>query len=414
MSVTPGATAESPPQPRHRDFAGYLGGSALWMAGVNLQQFLVTWMLVGMLAESGTRVGLAQFLIALPGFALMLFGGSVGDRRDGRSLLIGLHLLAFAPPLLMAVGVATVGLSYLTVILFGISVAAVAGFSEPPRSALLNRVTHGHIQRTVVLTTTVSATIGLAGTWLGGRVDAFGLQWILIGQALLFGSGALAVAVIAPGLTRMPVNTRPSRPLSELADGFRVLWRTPKVRDVIGLNFLSSIFNAGAWFVVYPFLVTRAYAGDAALLAILVIVFFAGSIASNIGLLRFVPMARPGRLFLVMQITRVVIFAILWSEPPLWLMIIATIAWGMNMGITSTTARMMVQSGAPEAHRSRVLSIFILGTLSAAPLGAILLGTLVDVAGVRAGFIPGLLVSMVIFAVGAKATRLWTDREGTT
>ncbi len=382
------------------------------MAGINLQQFLVTWMLVGMLAEPGTRVGLAQFLIALPGFALMLFGGSIGDRRDGRSLLIGLHLMAFAPPLLMAVGVATLGLSYLTVILFGISVAAVAGFSEPPRSALLNRVTHGHIQTTVVLSTTVSASIGLAGTWLGGRIDAFGLGWVLISQAMLFGTGALAIAVIAPGLTRMPANARPSRPLSELADGLRVLWRTPKVRDVIGLNFLSSIFNAGAWFVVYPFLVTRAYAADAAMLAILVIIFFTGSIASNLGLLRFVPMARPGRLFLIMQITRVVIFAILWAQPPLWLMVLATIGWGMNMGITSTTARMMVQSGAPEAHRSRVLSVFILGTLSAAPLGAILLGTLVDLASVRAGFIPGLLASVVIFIIGITATTLWTDREG--
>lgn len=413
MSAT-SEVLQQPPEPKRRDFAGYLGGSALWMAGINLQQFLITWMLVGMLAEPGTRVGLAQFLIALPGFALMLFGGSIGDRRDGRSLLIGIHLLAFAPPLLMAVGLLTLGLSYLMVILFGISVAAVAGFSEPPRSALLNRVTQGPIQRSVVLTTTVSATIGLAGTWLGGRIDAFGLEWVLVGQALLFGSGALAVAVIAPGLTRMPVSTRSASPLSELADGFRVLWRTPKVRDVIGLNFLSSIFNAGAWFVVYPFLVTRSYAADAALLAVLVIVFFAGSIASNLGLLRFVPMARPGRLFLIMQISRVVLFAILWAEPPLWLMIIATIGWGMNMGLTSTTARMMVQSGAPEAHRSRVLSIFILGTLSAAPLGAILLGTLVDLAGVRAGFVPGLLVSVIIFVVGIAGTSLWRDREVTT
>lgn len=382
------------------------------MAGINLQQFLVTWMLVGILAEPGTRVGLAQFLIALPGFALMLFGGSVGDRRDGRSLLIGIHLLAFIPPLLMAGGISSLGLSYPMVILFGISVAAVAGFSEPPRAALLNRVTHGHIQHTVVLTTTVSATIGLAGTWLGGRIDAFGLQWVLIGQALLFGTGALAVAVIAPGLTRMPANTRPSRPLADLIDGLKVLWRTPKVRDLIGLNFLSSVFNAGAWFVVYPFLVTRSYAADAALLAVLVIVFFAGSIISNLVLLRFVPMARPGRLFLIMQITRVLLFAILWAEPPLWLMIVATIGWGMNMGITSTTARMMVQNNAPEAHRSRVLSVFILGTLSAAPLGAILLGTLVDLAGVRAGFVPGLVASLIIFTVGTTATHLWTDREG--
>ncbi len=400
-----------PPQPRRQDFAGYLTGSALWMAGINLQQFLITWMLVGMLAEPGTRVGVAQLLIALPGFALMLFGGSIGDRRDGRRLLIQMHLLAFLPPLVMVLFVSSAGLSYGLVIVFGIVIGALAGFSEPPRAALLNRVTYGHIQRTVVLTTAVSATIGLGGTWLGGRIDAFGLSWVLVCQAILFATGALAVAAIAPGLTRMQPAAHPGRTLADLRDGFRVLMQTPRVRDVIGLNFLSSIFNAGAWFVVYPFLVTRSYDGDAALLAVLTIVFFSGSIASNVGLLRFLPMARLGRLFLLMQITRVALFAILWAEPPLWLMVIATIGWGMNMGITSTTARIMVQSGAPEAHRARILSIFILGTVSAAPLGALILGAVIDLAGVRAGFLPGLLISIVIFVAGLMATRLWTDRD---
>ncbi len=381
------------------------------MAGVNLQQFLVTWMLVGMLAVPGTQVGVAQMLIALPGFALMLFGGSLGDRFDGRILLLRMHLLAAVPPLLMAALVFGFGLSYLGVILFGLAVAALAGLSEPPRVALLNRVARGHIQRTVVLTTAVTATVGLGGTWLGGRIDALGLEPVLLIQSILFGLGALAMTGIAPALTRVEPRTTQARTIDDVREGFRILWQSTRVRDVIALNFLSSIFNAGAWFVVYPFLVTRSYSGDAALLAALSITFFAGSIASNVGMLRFLPLARPGRLFLVMQITRVLLFAVFLLEPPLWLMVLATAGWGMNMGVTSTTARMMVQSGAPEAQRARILSIFVLGTLSAAPLGALILGSVIDLAGVLAGFVPGLLVSLFIFILGVTATGLWHDRE---
>lgn len=381
------------------------------MAGVNLQQFLVTWMLVGMLAVPGTQVGVAQLLIALPGFALMLFGGGMGDRFDGRMLLIRMHLAAAVPPLLMAVLVFGIGLSYPVVILFGIAVGALAGLSEPPRVALLNRVTRGHIQRTVVLTTAVTATVGLGGTWLGGRIDAVGLEPVLLIQALLFGLGALAMSGINPTLTRMESPSTRARAIADLGEGFRVLWNVPRVRDVIGLNFLSSIFNAGAWFVVYPFLVTRNYGGDAALLAALSIVFFAGSIASNVGMLRFLPLARPGRLFLIMQITRVALFAVFLLEPPLWVMALVTAGWGMNMGVSSTTARMMVQSGAPEAQRARILSIFVLGSLSAAPLGALMLGSVIDLAGVLAGFVPGLAVSLVIFFLGLTATNLWRERE---
>jgi len=264
-----------------------------------------------------------------------------------------------------------------------------------------------------VTTTTVTMTVGLAGTWLGGRIDTLGLGTILVLQALLFGCGGLAVSAVSPALTRVPPGgpARVSR-LAEIAEGLAVLWATPRVRDVIGLNFVSSVFNAGAWFVVYPFLVTRLYGGDAALLALLSLVFFAGSITSNLGLLRFVPLARPGRLFLFMQLTRVVLFSLLLLQPPIWVLALVSVGWGMNMGITTSTARMIVQGEAPEAQRARVLSVFILTTMSAAPLGALLLGTLVDLAGVLAGFVPGLAASSLIFLLGVTRTSLWSDRAG--
>jgi predicted MFS family arabinose efflux permease len=397
--------------PTRRDFAAYLGGSSLWLAGFNLQQFLVTWMLVGMLLEPGARVGLAQLLIAVPGFVLMLFGGGIADRVDGRRLLLAVHALAVLPPLLLAVTVQAQGLAYLTVIVFGVGVGALQGLSEPARVAMLNRVTAGDLQKTVVMTTAVTMTVGLAGTWLGGRTESLGLAAVLVMQAALFGGGGLAVLAIDRGLTRArsaPAE-RPSR-VAEVAEGLGVLWRTPVVRDVIGLNFISSVFNAGAWFVVYPFLVTRVYDGDAALLALLSLVFFAGSIASNLGLLRFVPLARPGRLFLVMQLTRAVLFGILLLEPPIWVLALVSIGWGMNMGITTSTARMIVQAGAPEAQRARVLSVFILSTMSAAPLGALMLGTVVDLAGVLAGFVPGVGASFTIFVLGMTLTGLWGHR----
>jgi predicted MFS family arabinose efflux permease len=409
--VTTETPTDAPAVPERRDFAGYLGGAALWLAGFNLQQFLVTWMLVGILLEPGTRVGLAQMLIALPGFVLMLFGGGAGDRLDGRRVLQIVHGLALIPPLALA-ALLPAGLDYVTVIAFGIAVGALQGLSEPSRVAMLNRVTAGHIHRTVVLTTVVTMTVGLTGTWLGGRIDTLGLATVLVLQALLFGSGGFAVSLVSPRLTAARTGRAGERVdrLAEVAEGLKVLWRTPRVRDVIALNFTSSIFNAGAWFVVYPFLVTRLYDGDAALLALLSLVFFAGSITSNLALLRFVPLARPGRLFLIMQLTRAGLFAILLAQPPIWVLALVSIAWGMNMGITTSTTRMMVQSDAPEAHRARVLSVFILSTMSAMPLGAVLLGTVVDVAGVLAGFVPGLAVSLALFVIGTTATGLWTNR----
>jgi predicted MFS family arabinose efflux permease len=396
-----------------RDLLAYLGGAGLWLAGANLQQFLVTWLLVGILAEPGARVGAAQLAIAVPGFLLMLLGGGAGDRTDARTLLLRIHALAVLPPLTLAFALQGMALSYGLVIAFGVAVSALAGFSEPGRAALLSRVATGDIQRAVVLSTVVSALCGLAGTWLGGRIDALGLAVVLVLQAALFGAGGVVLAGVDPARTARstPAVGVQERRLAALADGFRVLWRTRLVRDLVGLNFVSSVCNAGAWFVVYPFLITRLYAGDAGLLAGLSVVFFGGSVLSNLVLLRVLPTARPGRLYLLVQLTRVVLVGMLALQPPTWLLVVATLGWGMNMGVTNTMARALVQANAPEAHRARVLSVFILGTMAAAPLGAVLLGTLVDLAGVRAGFVPALVASGVILGLGVTVTPIWHHRD---
>jgi MFS family permease len=112
-----------------------------------------------------------------------------------------------------------------------------------------------------------------------------------------------------------------------------------------------------------------------------------------------------------MQLTRVVLVGTLALQPPTWLLVVATLGWGMNMGVTNTMARALVQANAPEAHRARVLSVFILGTMAAAPLGAVLLGTLVDLAGVRAGFVPALVASGVILGLGVTVTPLWRHQD---
>ena len=49
--------------------------------------------------------GLAQLLIGIPGLAFMLWGGAMGDRVDGRRILIQSHLLSVIPPLVLALGV---------------------------------------------------------------------------------------------------------------------------------------------------------------------------------------------------------------------------------------------------------------------------------------------------------------------
>ena len=62
------------------------------MAAMSLQGFLITWLIVGVLHTPADRVGFGRALIEMPGLAILLIGGVLADRTDGRRLLIACTL----------------------------------------------------------------------------------------------------------------------------------------------------------------------------------------------------------------------------------------------------------------------------------------------------------------------------------
>jgi hypothetical protein len=384
-----------------RPFTLYLASSSLWMAAMSLQGFLLSWMLVGMLALDADRVGLARALIDLPALAILIVGGVLADATDSRALLLRMHLAVAVPCIALAAVAATPLFGYAAVLAWGMAVSALQAASDPARQSMLSRVASGGIQRSVTVMTIVTSLVGLGGVWLGGQLERIGLTEVLLLQALCFAAGALAVRP----LPAMPAPTHESR--THLLDGVVASWQLPLIRNTIALNFLSSLFNAGAYVVAVPFIVTEVYQGGADFFATVMIVFTVGSIGSNVVLLRFMPLARPGRLFLLMQLTRVVILAVLYVKPGLPVFHLAILAWGVNMGITTTLVRTTVQELAPAEHRAQILSVLLLSFMVTAPLSSLLLGWFIAGFDPLTALLPGIAVSLVIFAVGVTWSGLW-------
>ena len=370
------------------------------MAAMSLQGFLITWMLVGILEMPADRVGFGRMVMELPPLAILLLGGIVADRMDGRTLLARMHVLIALPPLCIAGLVFADSLSFWTVVAFGVAMSSLQSVTDPARQALLSRVARIDIQRTVTLMTIVTSLAGLAGVWLGGQLDRIGLERVLVIQSLCFFAGMWAVRQ----LPSYPVRSA-SRP--DLFGGVKAVWRAPLIRDIIALNFLSSLFNAGAYVVAVPFIVKEVYGGGAEFFATVIMIFTAGSIGSNVILLRYMPLLRPGRLFLLLQLTRVVILGVLLMRPNLLLFHAAILAWGFNMGITTTLVRTTVQELASESHRAQILSVLLLSFMVSAPVSSILLGWLIAGYDPLTALVPGIVMSIAIFALGTAVNGLW-------
>ena len=387
------------PLPGRAELPWYLASSGTWLAAMTLQGFLLQWLLVFHLEVEAMELGISRALVETPPLVMLLIAGVVADRIDGRRVLIALSIAACIPPLLMA-GVASRA-SYWIVVAFGAVMALLQSATDPSRAAMLNRITRIDIQRTVTLTTVVTMVISLGAIWLGGRLDTVGIGTVLALQAALF-------AVSAGAVTRLSPQPPTAGSGLDLGSGLRALWRLPVVRNVIAINFVSTMFNAGAYLVVVPLIVREVYAGDAAFLASMFIAFTVGSAGSNVLLLFLMPLRRPGRVFVAMQLTRLVILAALWAEPPAWAFFVLISCWGVNMGVTSTLARTTVQELAPGEHRAKILAILLASFMVAAPVSALILGFVVELGDPPAGLLPGVAVSLVIFLVGRYSSGLWS------
>jgi len=377
-----------------------------------MQQLLVSWLLIGVLLLPADQVGPLQALIGVPGIFLMLWGGASADRADARTLLIRVYAISPLLPLFLIAVDQVSALSVMAVALWGLGMSVVTSYSMPAQQAILNRVSGAALQQGVSASTAVGFLVQMGGLMLAGQMDRIGLSSVLLVQAVCLAVGALAIRRISPAPPPERAGPRESA-LQTIAAGFKATLENRVIFQILTINFASSIFNAGAFMTVFPFIIKRVYDGDAALLAIMMTVFYAGATASNLLMYKLMPFRQPGRLFLLMQLSRIIILLLLWIEPSWWLLVVATVAWGVNMGFTTTLARTIVQESAAAEFRGRILSVFTLGMMGSAPIGAILLGIIIEAFGTLNALLPAMALSFGLFTYGVFATSVWGYRSPT-
>ena len=400
------------PHTQRLQLTWYNISNSLWMISFSIQQLLVTWILVGVLNQSPETVGLAQLIIGVPALVFMLWGGVIGDRLDGRTLLLQTHLMSAIPPLVLAVAVYFDHLGFWILILTALLANILNSASNPARNTILNEVAASRLQYAISLSTGIGSIATMAGTRIAGGIDTIGLVEVLIAQSLCFAIGGLFVLGLkkpSKPQTQQVLSEKPAPSMiAVIKEGLLYTWRFKLARDLVGLNFFSSFFNAGAWMVAIPFIINRVYAGDALLLANMTVVFYFGSLLANFGLLKFMPLLRPGRLYLIMQLSRILVLILIWIQPTLNWLWLAAAYWGFNMGVTTTMSRVMIQEIAEPEFRARLMSVFTLGLMSATPMGSLVLGFVIGQFGELNALIPGMLASVVIFWYGLRYSHIWT------
>jgi len=395
---------------RLSSFQYYLGGLGSSAVAMGLQVVIFPWLVVGVLHEPADRVGLAQMAVMLPNLLFILLGGALSDNRHLGSYLFRLYLLYLLPFGMMFIAVNQGLLSYELLIVFGASYGVITAFIQPARESLLSQVGGDDLQRSVVRTTLVQFAAQSLGYLSAGLFDRIGLSILLVFQMLMFIVAGLFLRASQPagvGLSR-----RQQRQSQTITAGLRAVWHHARLRALMLLVGATGFLGFGVYLVAMPLMTREVYGQSAVFYAALQLSFTAGVLLANVLYLRLSGGFRqPGRVLVISLFSRGLIMLLIATHLPVSLLFPAVLVWGMFSGISISLGRMMTHTEAPEAYRSRVVSIYQLAFFGTAPIGAWVTGQLISAQGVLETF-AGLGATTLLVASLGVFTQLWRSPGG--
>lgn len=395
--------------PAARAFPWYLAGTSSWFASSGMQTIVFPWLVTVVLHEPAARVGIAQMSLMAPSIFLMLLGGAVADRADCRRLLVRGHLVAALPPLLLGAAIAGGWLAYGGLIAYALAVGTAGAFVMPARDAMLTRVAAGGLGRAVAVMTATQFAAQLVGIAVGGSAGTIGAPALLLLQTAVLAFGGIA-ALRLPAAPPMAGAAARSR-LGAMRDGLRAAAESSILVPVLIANLAVGVLYVGAFLVILPLVVRDVYGGGSAQLSLVSLGFWGGTIGSTLVQIRLGALRRPGRAIVVALFLGAGVLAAMAWPSPFPAFVALCLVWGLGAGVVMTQARTLVQSAAPETHRARILSLFQLGLMGGAPVGALLIGYLAALTGPRGVAVYPATCMLLVLAGLLLRSRLWQQGE---
>lgn len=418
-AVIAGDALAHPPKVRLlMELPAYLLVQISWFAAFGMQMVIFPFLLKNELGVSGTLLGLAQMALAAPSVVFILLGGVVAERADGRSLLIAFHLAAAAPATLLGFAIAQDGLVYWMLLAYALAMGTVGAFMLPAREAILNEVVERRrlsgsaitLHQGVAVATLAQFAAQILGLWLGGQATEGAASSLLWVQAAVVGAGCIAASFLGRGQARERAADTPGAVFTDIAEGLKCVRRDPVLLCMVLSMFGVGVFVIGAFLVILPIINHDVYHSDAAGLRNIFVTFWAGAFCSSAAIVRLRNPSRPGRFLLVAQFTGSAGILILVGGAPYWAFLSLVFVWGLASGVSIMMSRSIVQAAAPSELLARVLSIYQLGFMAGAPVGAAFMGVIADKIGPNLVALVPSLGMLGMIAWMAFFTPIWSLR----
>jgi len=368
-----------------------------WNIAFGMQMVLFPWMVAIELKQSAQWVGIAQMSLLLPTLLLSLHGGMIADRYSARRLLVILHLLVSLPAFMLALVIWRGQLSYHILIIYALAMGTIHAFIAPSLGALVSTIAGNQVQKAITIGTGLMFFVQIIGFMLASSAEYLGAPLLLTVQGMILLSGAWFasnIKIVEAG------KSSGSDPMEEIREGIRVVLRTQELWVSFLVNFIVGVLFMGTFLVLVPLMVRDIYHYGALEIAIANMIFILGTIFSAVLLLRIGGVQRQGRALFISLLLGSGFLLILSLPIPFWLFLLVGFCWGCCAGIALTMGRTIMQEYAPDHCRARVISVYEIGAVGGAPLGALFCGYNIELFGyTTAALIPAVMMVLSMYCV---------------
>ncbi len=388
---------------RHRNYRIFFAGQLVSLAGSWMQNVALAWLVLE-LSGSPLAVGALVFWRFVPFTVFGLAAGVVADRVDSRKLVMATQGVALVVSVALAVitltGTATLSIVYVLAALGGITLA----FDAPGRQSLTYQMVGPRsLPNAVALN---------AGLFNGSRVIGPAIAGVVIavaGTGICFVINAFSFLAVLAALASLrqeelhPVERDPS---ARIVDGMRRALRfvrhDPQLRSVLGV--VTVISTVGFNFhVLVPLLAADTLHVGPEGFGLLSASFGLGAL---VGALVTASFRRASWRLFATGATGFGVLALALAPVddavPAGLLLFAV---GISFTLFTANANALVQLGAPDHLRGRMIGLYLFAFIGLAPLGGLFTGWLADLGGTQLAFAVAGVTSLATIGIASLQRR---------
>ena len=390
---------------RSSNYTLYFIGRAVSQFGTYMQRIAVVWVIYS-ITHSAFLLGVTVFAEQFPSFLFSIAGGVAADRYDQYKIIRITQITSMIQAVLLAILIYTGHTVVWEILTLSVILGIINAFDVPARQALINDVVTDPADLPNALSlTTVTATLAqLLGPAAAGIVlNAFGAPVCFLVNAASF--GGVLVSLL---LMKLPVH-QPKRSgknfLTEFADAFAYLRRTPAIGFVIGMLALVSLLVL-PFSTVLPVFAGMIFKGNASTFGYILSAVGVGSVIGTI----FLASRKPGAQLRKILFCSTIIMGlglICFSQTtnfPLALFFAATI--GIGAVAQFTVCNIVVQSESEPGMRGRVIGILLMAVYGMTPLGSLVVGAVSQHVGAPAAVLGQGIIGLLLGLGGLKIASL--------